>query len=69
LGWGIIELVNDVLLQLIHKVVSATNFLFMNVDEMTPMDKLHVFIFTFMLFKLGSGSLFKFVWKRLMCMG
>jgi hypothetical protein len=37
-GWGITDLMNQVLLQSTHNVVNVINILFMNVDEMTTID-------------------------------
>ncbi len=38
IGWGIIELMNQVLLQSTCDAVNVVNFLFMNVDEVTTTD-------------------------------
>jgi len=59
LGWGIV----DLLLQSIRNAINVVDFLSMNVDEVTTID--NVFLFTFVLYKIRSESLFWFVWKWL----
>jgi len=58
-GWGIV----DLLLQSIRNAINVVDFLSMNVDEVTTID--NVFLFTFVLYKIRSESLFWFVWKWL----
>jgi hypothetical protein len=51
-GWGIV----DLLLQSIRNAINVVDFLSMNVDEVTTID--NVFLFTFVLYKIRSESLF-----------
>ncbi len=49
LGWGIVESLNDFLLQSTCNIVNVVNFLFMNVGEVTTIDNaswifLHIYV-------------------------
>jgi hypothetical protein len=65
---GIVESMNDLLLQSTCNIVNVVNFLFVSADKVTTIDNAPwIFLHIYMLFKLGNESFLWFVWKRLKC--
>jgi hypothetical protein len=66
--WGIVESMNDLLLESIRKAINGASFLFVNSNEVIVIDNTSWIFIHCMLFKFGNGFHYWFVWRRLVCM-